>query len=253
MVFSIEGVSKAFDDKIVLDSISIPDCTTGSCIALLGKNGAGKTTFFNFLIDMINVESGRIKIGNEIFTPDSTEWKRMIGVALLDAPLPEDFSGRDYLLFIGKLYDLKRQEIDVRAESLINFFFGDLSVLKKQVGSYSIGMKRKISICAAVLSDPKVLILDEPFSGLDVEAIELLRQFFKYYLNEKRLIFITSHNLGYIQDIVTRVVVLDEGRIKFDDSLSAFTNSGQKQLDQALFELLTIEPKSTSQLSWLNE
>lgn len=251
MIFSIEGVTKKFENRIVLDSISIQNCVTGSCIALLGKNGAGKTTLINFMIDLINVESGQLKINDKITSPDSIEWKQMIGVSSVDLQLPEDFSGMDYLLFVGKLHNLDRKEIETRSNSLVKFFFGDHSILNKKIGSYSVGMKRKISLCAAVMNKPKLLILDEPFSGLDVEAIELLRQFLKHYLTEKHLILITSHNLRYLNDVLTRIVVLDDGVVKFDGTPEVFTNNGSRQLDQALFDLLTIEPKNIAELDWI--
>ena len=134
----------------------------------------------------------------------------------------------------------------------MHYFFNDVSVADKKIGSYSVGMKRKISMCGAVLNNPRILILDEPFSGLDIEGSELLRQFLKHYLTKERLIFITSHNLRHIEDIMTRIVVLDEGIIKFDGSPEVFTQRGHKQLEQALYDLLTIDPKNVSELSWLN-
>lgn len=251
MIFSIKEVTKRFEQRTVLDSVTIQNCITGSCIALLGKNGAGKTTLINFMIDLINVESGHLIINDKIILPDSMEWKQLIGVSSADLPLPEDFSGKDYLMFVGKLNGLNRKEIEKRSNSLANYFFGDLSILNKKIGSYSLGMKRKISLCGAVVCRPKFLILDEPFSGLDVESIELLRQFLKHYITAERLIFITSHNLRYLDGILTRIVVLDDGIIKFDGTPDVFTNNGGRQLDQALFDLLTILPKSVSELDWI--
>ncbi|PWJ35993.1 ABC transporter ATP-binding protein [Sediminitomix flava] len=250
MALDINSVSKKFDKQIVLDNISL-QIPEGSILGLLGRNGIGKSTLINSMIDLLPLDSGTISYDGKSLIEDELEVKRNLGIVGEQNQLVEEFSGINYLNFVGELYKVPSSELKSRIESLVSFFFTDKDVLKKRISSYSTGMKKLIGVCAAVLHTPKYLLMDEPFSGLDAVATQKLVQFIKNYQNGDRVILISSHILYHLEKVATDIAVLNEGKIVYHNSLDAFTSEGKAELDKALLDLLVVEDVQMDDLSWI--
>lgn len=233
----IEDLIKSYNDKSILNNISL-QLNGGDIIGLLGKNGAGKTTFLNCLIDLVKPDSGKF-IFNGIDTKNKkSQFKKSLGVLSDVIPPILEFTGHDYLQFIGLLHNIDSGTFIKRKKELISFFFEDDNILDKTISHYSTGMKKLIGFCASVLPQPSLLLLDEPFSGLDILAVKKFLLFIENYHRTNRIILIASHDLGYLEKITNRIVIIDNSVIKFDNSLDIFTQFGNKIMDDALFEIL---------------
>jgi ABC-2 type transport system ATP-binding protein len=229
-----------YNAKTILDDINL-NLPTGYCYGLLGANGSGKSTLLNCVANVLQPYSGQIIINGMPYKDSEVAIKKLTGFVLDANPLIEDFTGWQYMNFVGILYGLKGEELKRRIVSIVNFFFADPDVLVKNIHTFSTGMKKKLSVCAAIIHQPRYLVLDEPFAGLDIMAAKKLIDFIKFYLNKERLIFISSHDLHFINQIVSDIIVIQDAKIIFNDSLNAFVNNGDQQIDRALYNCLVPE------------
>lgn len=252
MNITFENISKSFSLKLVLDQLNL-SLDSGEIIGLLGKNGAGKSTLFNLLLDLIKPDSGKVLVDGVPTTDHLLAFKSRLGAITENNPIIEEFTGWQYLQFVGKLNNVPKSELKSRIDSLFGFFFDEESDLHKRTGSYSTGMKKKIALCAAVLHTPDLLVLDEPFSGLDPLAAQQMIKFLKTYHQEGRLILISSHELSYLEKLATRILVLNEHQIVFNASLQQFMEEGENRMDDALYRLLVPVDKDMSGLQWMTD
>ncbi|RYZ40775.1 MAG: ABC transporter ATP-binding protein, partial [Sphingobacteriales bacterium] len=162
----------------------------------------------------------------------------------------DELTGLQYLNLVGRLYKIPTAELKQKIDSMAAYFFEDLLDLKKPVSGYSTGMKKKLGVCAAVLHRPDVLILDEPFTGLDPVAAQLLVQFINRY-REGRTIIISSHDLGYVERVATHIGILQEGQLLYNGSLQEFTLNGANMIDQAVFNWLKPANSNLESIDWL--
>ncbi|MBC5772530.1 ABC transporter ATP-binding protein [Pontibacter sp. KCTC 32443] len=237
MSIAIKGLTKAYGKKHVLQELDLI-IESGQCYCLLGKNGVGKSTFLNAILDLIQPDKGSISLFGKDYATNHLEVKRNLGALCEDNPLIEEFTGLEYLNFVSKLYQLPTAEAAERIKSLTNYFFTDQESLHKNIAGYSTGMKKKIGIVAAILHKPQVLILDEPFTGLDPIAAQLLVKLIRSYSTPNRVVLISSHDLNYVERIATHIGVLNDGQLMYNGSLQEFTMNGENLIDQALFQLL---------------
>ncbi|MEI7811889.1 MAG: ABC transporter ATP-binding protein [Ignavibacteria bacterium] len=246
----IDKLTKSYGSKIVFENLSL-EIERGSCYSLLGKNGAGKTTLINCLLDMIKPDSGTVNICGYDFQSSGLKIKSLTGSVFENNPLIEEFTGENYLCFVGMLYKIPQKELSHRIETITDYFFSDRKDLKKGITEYSTGMKKKLGLCAAILHTPKVLVLDEPFSGLDPVAAQMLIQFINSYLNADRIIFLSSHDLSYVEKVSTHIGALDECRLVYNGTLENFTMNGTGLLDQALLKLLKPGENNLKNIDWI--
>lgn len=250
MSIEISGLSKVFGKKHVLQDISLT-IAPGQIYCLLGKNGVGKSTFLNCILDMVQPDSGSISLFGKDYHRHQLEVKQNLGALCEDNPLIEEFSGVEYLNFVAKLYRLSPDEAEERISSLISYFFTDKESLHKNIAGYSTGMKKKVGVAAAMLHKPQVLLLDEPFTGLDPIAAQLLVQLIRSYRSSSRVILISSHDLNYVEKIATHIGVLNDSHLLYNGSLQEFTMNGEHLIDQALFQLLLPPHATETKLDWM--
>ncbi|PTX21161.1 ABC-2 type transport system ATP-binding protein [Pontibacter mucosus] len=250
MSIEISGLSKRFGKKQVLQELDLT-IESGQIYCLLGKNGVGKSTFLNCLLDLVQPDSGSITLFGKDYHRHQLEVKQNLGALCEDNPLIEEFTGMEYLGFVARLYKLPAAEAEERIKSLVNYFFTDKESLHKNVAGYSTGMKKKVGIAAAMLHKPQVLILDEPFTGLDPIAAQLLVQLIRSYRNSNRVILISSHDLNYVEKIATHIGVLNDGQLMYNGSVQEFTMNGASLIDQALFQLLLPHHNTETNLDWM--
>lgn len=237
MSIEIKGLSKAFGKNKVFQELDLT-IESGQCYCLLGKNGVGKSTFLNCILDLIKPDAGSISLYGKDYTHHNLELKENLGALCEDNPLIEEFTGLEYLNFVAKLYRLPAAEAEERIKSLTNYFFTNKESLNKNIAGYSTGMKKKVGIAAAILHKPQVLILDEPFTGLDPIAAQLLVKLIRSYSTANRAVLISSHDLNYVERVATHIGVLNDGQLMYHGSLQEFTMNGENLIDQALFQLL---------------
>ena len=241
---------KSYNDTPVLENINLK-VGYGQVYALLGKNGAGKTTLINLILDLLQPDSGKAKVLDKDSHALTKSDKLKIGAVTEDLALIEELNGYDFLFFIGKIYEMPKAMLKKRIDDLFGFFFENPKDLKKRISKYSSGMKKKLAFCAAVIHTPQVLILDEPFSGLDPLVAHQMIDFLKKYQRDDRAIFVSSHDLAYVEKIATHIGVLDGGRLQFDSTMEDFTHNGQNQLDDALLKILKPSDSKVENLDWI--
>lgn len=246
-MLTIDKLTKKYASSIVLENVSLT-AEEGTCYAIIGKNGAGKTTLLNLIYGLLKADSGKITCLGKNSIELSIE-KGEIGYAGGNEFLIEEFTGFEFLRFISFVHNISSTVSDTNIKDLFTYFFDNESDINKPISSYSYGMKLKMSICASILPSPFLLLLDEPFSGLDPFSSNKLIDFLKTYMTS-RTIILSSHDLSLISRIATHIVILDTHNFIYNDSLSNFTDNGFKTLDQSLFEL--IKPTDTLKTSPLD-
>jgi ABC-2 type transport system ATP-binding protein len=245
-----ENLCKSYGSQPVLDNINL-NIEKGQTYCLLGKNGVGKSTLLNIMLDLIKPDSGAVLLMEKNAQNLDKEFKMKIGAAGDQLPLIDEITGKEFLTFIGKLYSIPREILEKRINDLFEYFFENESDLKKNISKYSTGMRRKIAFCAAVIHTPDILILDEPFSGLDPLVADQMITFIKKYQNGERAVLISSHDLSYIEKLATHICVLDSTHLVFDSTIAEFTESGVNKLDAALLKLLKPANSELQKIDWL--
>ena len=247
MNVQVNNVNKYFEKKIVIDDCSF--CIdNSSCKGLIGRNGAGKSTLLKVILGIIGQSSGSISY-NGIETLNQNI-KGKIGFYLDKEFLPDEMSGLHFIEFIDSLYN-KDPTSSININSLVNFFFENVSDLNKLIKNFSFGMKQKIGICAAFISKPDLLVLDEPFAGLDSLAsnnlINLLNQYKKSHS-----VIISSHDLHYLQKFCDDLVVIESGKVVYNGSVEKFTMNGLYTVEESLFKTIIAENEDKlSSVEWL--
>src|SRR5690606_24765014 len=135
-------------------------------------------------------------------------------------------------------YGLDKETLTFRIESLFDYFFDDRDSMKKRTSTYSTGMKKKLGLMSALLHRPNLLLLDEPFSGIDPVSATRMIQFFKAWMNPERLLLISSHNLDQIEKLVSHVIVINGQHVAFADTAANFTGQGLEKMETKLYEML---------------
>jgi len=187
----------------------------------LGPNGAGKTTTYNMLVGAISITEGEAKIRE--LKAGSVAAKQLIGFLPQDPVFYEDMTGEGYLIYMGQLGGLQAKEARRKAQELLDYF--DLfDAREREIGKYSGGMKQKIGIAAALIHEPKVLILDEPTANLDplgrVDVIQKIKE-----LSDKVSVFVSSHILSEIEQMCEDVTMINHGKIVVSDSIKKIKKS----------------------------
>ncbi len=248
---AISNISKHYAKKTVLNAIQCR-VEASSCFWLVGRNGAGKTTLINILADLIAPDSGTVSFGGLTYEKDELAIKRNLGVLPDTNPAIPQLTGWEYLQFVGLMHELPPDECKRRAESLLAYFFDETEDAHKRIGAYSHGMTKKIGLCAALLHRPQYLILDEPFAGLDPVSSAKLVQFLQSYRTPERALFLSSHDLGYAQKIMTHIGVLEGGVLQFVGSAEEFASS-KHTLEESILQILQPKESNIQELNWLTQ
>lgn len=225
-MIEVKNLRKNYGDVKAVDGISF-HINRGEIYGFLGPNGAGKTTTINILIGLAKISSGSIWYNGEDLTRKIKKEQRMIGVVADESNLYDEMSGYDNLCFCGSLYGLAKEQRIERANLLLEEF-GLKEAAHRKFQTYSKGMKRKLTIAAALIHKPEVLFLDEPTTGIDVESVRQIRTLIKT-LNEKgTTIFLTTHYIEEAERLCSRVAFINKGRILKEDTVSALLQSTQE-------------------------
>lgn len=247
--YSIESfsLSKAYAGRIVVNQLSLR-VQKGSFLGFLGPNGAGKSTTIKMLTGVIAPSSGDARILGLDLRRNSLAIKRRIGVVPEEQCLFENLTATEYLTFIGRMYGLPARIALLRTRELMETLGLD-DTGKKLILEYSTGMKKKLSLCAALIHDPDILFLDEPFEGVDAIASRTIRTVLEQARKRGATVFLTSHILEVVERLCSHVCVIHEGRLLHQGTLEDLARGSR--LDDAFVRLVSPDAQKESGLSWL--
>jgi ABC-2 type transport system ATP-binding protein len=221
-MIEVKDLAKAYNGTVVLN---IPELKIkkGESFGLVGNNGAGKTTFFRLILDLIKANKGEIYSQGED-VKKTTNWKTYTGSYLDEGFLIDFLTAEEYFDFIGSVNNLSKGDIQKFLEQFEDIFNGEILGKKKYIRELSRGNKQKVGIAAALISDPDILVLDEPFSSLDPTTQIRLKNLLKQLKTDKSVtMLISSHDLNHVTEVCERIVVLDKGNITHDIQTSSDT------------------------------
>lgn len=249
MEIRAENLTKSYTSQTVLNRLTF-GVQEGSVLGLLGNNGAGKSTLIHLLTGIHQPDSGSLYIDGKSWLDASQHdsLRSQIGVLPEQGQLNPELTAAEQLRFTALLYGIDLTKNMAQVMAMAEYLFEDLSVLEKRCATFSTGMKKKLGLILAFLHKPRLVLLDEPFSGLDPGSARLVINFLNAYRRSDRVIVVSSHNLSYVEQVATHLAVLHESEFRFFGTMDEFTSSGQSQLESSLLQLLAPEEKSTDQL-----
>ena len=209
----VDGVRKRFGPTLALDGLSFT-VEPGQVTGFVGPNGAGKSTTMRVILGLDAVDEGRALIGGQPYRSLRHPLSH-VGSLLDAAALHPARTGRNHLLWLAHSQGLTARRVDAVVEQA-----GLPSVIRRKAGGFSLGMRQRLGIAAALLGDPPVLMLDEPFNGLDPEGIVWMRGFLRSLAAEGRAVLVSSHLMSELQDTATHLVVIGRGRLVADASVA---------------------------------
>lgn len=215
-------LSKAYAGNTVL-KIENLDIPKGQSFGLVGNNGAGKTTYFSLLLDLIQPTTGYIE-NNGVMVHESEDWKPFTSSFIDESFLIGYLTAEEYFYFIGELRGQNKADVDALVAQFSDFFHGEILNQKKYLRDLSKGNQKKAGIVAALIGNPEVIILDEPFANLDPTTQIRLKSIIKDLAEKQGVtVLISSHDLLHVTDVCERIVVLEKGQIVKDLATSAAT------------------------------
>jgi ABC-2 type transport system ATP-binding protein len=221
-MISANNLSKSYKGVQVLNLPSL-DIPRGQSFGLVGNNGAGKTTFFSLLLDLIKPTTGHIK-SNDILVQESEDWKPFTSSFIDESFLIGYLTPEEYFYFIGDLRGQNKADVDNLLAKFEDFFHGEIIGRKKYLRDLSKGNQKKAGIVAALIGNPEVIILDEPFANLDPTTQIRLKQIIKELTKNRDVtVLISSHDLMHVTEVSERIVVLEKGEIVKDLATSEAT------------------------------
>lgn len=216
-MIKITNLTKDYGEQRAVDipELIIPD---GTILGLVGNNGAGKTTLFRLLLDLIKATEGEIGISrdaNELLNPAKTEeWKHFVGAYVNEGFLIDFLSPEEYFLFVGKVNEIPEEKVKATVEQYQEFLTEEIIGAGKLLRDLSAGNRQKVGIVSALLAQPDIVILDEPFNFLDPSSQNRLKKLLvEYHEKTGATLLVSSHNLNHTIDISTHVALMEKGKI----------------------------------------
>lgn len=235
-MISVKNLTKKFGKLKALDDLTVT-FSKGACIALLGPNASGKTTLIKSLLGMVVPDSGSIYFNNETIT-NKWSYRNEIGYMPQIGRYPENMTIAN---IIDMMKDIRKEGTKKYDEDLIQIY-GLNDIKHKRMRTLSGGTTQKVSASLAFLFSPDVLILDEPTAGLDPLSSELLKQKIVKEKQNGKLILITSHVLSELDDLITEVIYMQEGKLLFHKTLSQLKEqTGEERLSKAIATLISAQ------------
>ncbi|MBU1106520.1 MAG: ABC transporter ATP-binding protein [Candidatus Riflebacteria bacterium] len=233
-MISIKDLKKSFNEKLAVAGITL-EVPRGAVFGFLGPNGAGKTTTLRILMGLLQPDSGQVLIDGIDVSKDPIAVRARVGYLPDEIFLYDYLTGYQFLDFVADIHQLPKSGRKQRIEELLSLFALS-DVADEYTANYSFGMKKKIALAAIIIHEPKVLILDEPFNGLDPQATRDFRQLLDRMVENDTTIIFSSHVLEVVEKLVTHVGIISSGHLRLSDSLEKLTQTWGS-LEKAFFEL----------------
>ncbi len=251
-MLKVNHISRSFEKVKAVNDLSF-EIQEGEVFALLGPNGSGKTTTIKMILGMLKPDNGEIYFLNQKIEPQMTDYKREIGYVPEQAVVYENLTGIEYVTFVGNLYNLPAEELKVKASKLFSLL--EMGNAKEQlIREYSKGMKQKLLLITSMIHNPKLLIFDEPFSGLDANSVSVYKEIIKEQVASGKSVLFCSHILEVVEKIATKIMIIKNGtelvsgttneiisQTKFDTLDRAFNElTGQEDIDSKAKQIVGI-------------
>ncbi len=243
-MLELRNVSKRFPGNLAVDGVSFR-ARPGEVTGYLGPNGSGKSTTMKMITGLIDTTSGEIVFDGIPIQRDLLAWKRRMGYVPEEPHLYGHLSGLEYLTMVGLLRGLPHRAAAEKIDGLLRLFslHGDRHV---PVSSYSKGMRQKVLLSAALLHNPDLILLDEPFSGLDVGTGLVLRSLIQELAARGKVVLFSSHELETVERVSSRVVILHHGKVVADDSIDSLRSLMALPTLEKIFSQLAVEQDSAA-------
>jgi ABC-2 type transport system ATP-binding protein len=250
LAIETNALTKFYGDFQAVDSVNLT-VEKGCLYGFLGPNGAGKSTSIKMLTGILKPSSGSVRLlgGDPWNQTEALEIKKQIGVVPEDLALFDNLTAREYLTFVGQMHLLDKATILERGEELLSLLKLE-GVEKKLTVEYSHGMKKKLALAAALLPNPKLLFLDEPFEGVDVVTAKVIRDLLLNYVAKGSTVFVTSHVMEIVERICTHVGIIANGNLVEQCSLDDL--NARNSLENRFIELVGSNTDEKPNLDWLD-
>lgn len=236
-MLEIKNVTKKYNNKVANDNINLV-IKDGEIFGFIGPNGAGKSTLIKSIVGLNNFDSGEIVFNNMTMKNNEMEFKKALAYIPDNPDLYEHLSGIKYLNFICDVFGVDKNK---RVEEIESYAtrFGIKDNLNDLISSYSHGMKQKLAVIASLIHHPHLLVMDEPFVGLDPIASHTLKTIMQEFVSEGNIIFFSSHVLEVVEKLCEHVAIINNGKIVYDGNLESM--SKDESLEQLFLELTNHE------------
>ena len=233
----ITNLQKSYGNSLVLKGIDL-EVETGEIIGYIGPNGAGKSTTIKILIGMIPDFTGEVQVLGRNVKDNPLEIKRLIGYVPENAMLYETLSPMEYLRFLGSLYQLETSHIEEKATELLRLF-SLYNQRDDRMTTFSKGMKQKVLLISGMLHNPEVIFLDEPLSGLDANAVILVKEILAQLKYAGKTIFYSSHIMDVVEKISDRIVLINQGTVIANGTFEELKSQRETGSLEQIFNQLT--------------
>ncbi|WP_057937365.1 ABC transporter ATP-binding protein [Algoriphagus resistens] len=211
-MIQVKDLKKQYKETVVLD-VPLLEIPKSECFGLVGNNGAGKTTLFRIMLDLVRASQGKVEIDGKDVSK-SEEWKRVTGAYLDEHMLLSYLTADEYFQTLRKIYGLSEADLQLHLFKFTEFFNDEIVGKKKYIRDLSKGNLKKVGIAAALMGNPEVVFLDEPFENLDPSSqIRLKKLILQEKQNSQVTFLISSHDLNHVTEICDRIVLLEKGKI----------------------------------------
>jgi len=227
LVVKAQSLTKQYRNVLAVDHIDL-EVFEGEIFGLLGPNGAGKTTTIRMLTGQTTPTSGTATVANHDIVHEPVKAKQQIGVIPDISNVYEEMSAWDNLIFAAQLYSVPKKEQEKSAKELLELF-GLFERRRDRVSGFSRGMKRRLTIAAALIHKPKLLFLDEPTTGLDVQSLRMIRSLIKELNNDGVTVFLTTHYIEEADQLCQRIAIINKGKIVTVDNPEKLKASMEKR------------------------
>lgn len=234
-IISISKLKKSYGEKQVLKGIDL-DVFPGQIIGYIGPNGAGKSTTVKILIGLLGDFEGEVSVLGHNLRTDTLTIKSLIGYVPENAEIYDVLTPMEYLSFTGKLYQMDDAVIQERATRMLAAF-GLLENKDQRMDTFSKGMRQKVLIISGLLHDPQIVVLDEPLSGLDANAVIMVKEILSLLKKEGKTIFYCSHMMDVVEKVSDRIVLINEGSIVADGTFEQLKQSEGDTLEKIFAQL----------------
>jgi len=241
-LIQIRNLSKSYGSKQVLKNLSL-DIFPGQVIGYIGPNGAGKSTTVKILTGLIPDFEGDVIVNGISMLENPQEIKKLMGYVPENAEIYEVLTPMEYLHFIGKLYEMESDVLDERATKLLSAF-GLGNNLNDRMDTFSKGMRQKVLLISGIIHNPRIVVLDEPLSGLDANAVILVKELIMRLSKEGKTIFYCSHMMDVVEKVSDRILLINKGEIVADGTFESLKQNHSDTLEQ-IFAKLTGRDTST--------
>ena len=232
-----QGLTRAFGPKIAVNSLNL-SIRRGEFFGFLGPNGAGKSTTIKMMVGLLRPTSGHVRVGGVDVWREPLAARSMMGVLPEQLNLYDRLSGREFLTFAGHMYGLPKAEVSRRSEELLTVLtLADDA--DKLIVDYSVGMRKKIALAAALIHRPQVLFLDEPFEGIDPISSRIIRNILRDLTGAGVTIFFSSHIMEVVERLCSRVGIINQGTLVAEGTLQELRERGAHNGDTP--EMATLE------------